>query len=298
VIALAMHGQIEVTPLWSSSAAWFCLMLGAAGVRSPTSKPSSRGLSIIAPGALAGAAAVLAWLGIAPVSRWELALGSAAAEMRPLADIRTRLRDLEPGPSEKAAKLLGDLARLTDSPPPESPQELERALAILTIKATTAAAPLLERAASLAPRHFETTESLVRLLSERAAMAALAGQGALRDSSIIESEVHARRFADRHPTSSALGLLGNVEAARHDWSGDPKLLDAAIEAWTAGARLDPHGLSLPLQVFRTLERAGRKDEARTWALRLLELDKLQRLDELKRLSPEDLAAVNQAAGRN
>jgi hypothetical protein len=304
-LVVAMHGQVEVTPLWDSSAAWVCLVLGAAGVSgggvvmSGVQRRSTR--SLLAPGILVAAAAAAAWLGVARASEWESVLQEGAERMHPMADIRARLGELgagRAGESDSMPQLLEDLARSADTQVPASAAEMDRAMALLAFKCATNAAPFLERASRLAPRHFATCETWVRVLMEGALAADASGRPGDASRLAKEALVQAREFAQRRPTSSSLGLVGNVESSLFSLTKEQSHLDGAVSAWEAGARLDPHGLSLPLQVLRALVAADRREAAKVVARRLIDLDSLQRLDELKRLSPVDKAMVDRVLAGN
>jgi hypothetical protein len=296
----ALHGQIEVTPLWDSSAAWMCLMLAAAGAGSHGAV-TRVGRAMVAPGLLVAAAVGTAWMGVVPTTRWEVSLHAGADEMRPMAEMRARLGEIaagRAGDTDSMPRLLQDLARLTDTQTPASAEEMDRAMARLAFKCASHAEPFLERASAIAPRDFQTNETWVRTLMEGAVAADASGQSGAAVSAAAEARRHANEFAHRCPSSSSYGLLGNVESAMYSLTKDPAHLDEAIRAWEAGARFDPYGLSLPLQAFRALVSVNRKDEASVLARRLRELDALQRLDPLKQLNDADRAVVERFAGEN
>ncbi len=298
-LVAAVHGQIEVTPLWDSSAAWMCMVLGAAGAGGVI--PARRAnRAMVAPGLLVGAAVGVAWLGVAPTSLWQLALSEAADQMRPMAEFRTRLDEVTSGrkvwmPGDSMPNIASDLARATGTAPATNDGELNRALVQLSFRVTSEASSSLYRAVELAQGHFATREALIRVLMERSAAASAMGLAAESETAAQAALNQATELVRRRPSASSWGLLGNIEAAEHAATRDPRHLDRAIEAWEAGAKLDPHGLSLPLQAFKAMIAAGRMEAAREVAKTLLRLDSLQRLDELKRLSPADRAAVESSA---
>lgn len=299
-MAAALHGQIEVTPIWYGSAGWIALVLGAcsAGVR-PGLIVARRAPALAAPASMIAVAACLAWFGVAPMTRWETALRDASDRMRPLAEITERLTELRSGrPPSRAgdsmSKVLEELGAMTESLPPATPQELQRGMDVLSMKCGKAACELLERAAAMAPHHFATTEAWCRQLMLVSAAEASLGKSAPAQDDAARAAELARRFAGAHRTSSAFGLLGNVEASRYDFSRDPRHLTQAVAAWTQAVTLDPHGTTFPLRIFRALIAAGRTTEARLWAAMLVELDQLQRLDPLKRLSDDEMSAVKAA----
>jgi hypothetical protein len=244
---------------------------------------------------MAIAAGVIAWFGVAPVTKWEGLLRDAAERMRPLAEMNTRLIELSSGRTsggkDSPARIGEDLAALTGSLPPTTPEEFRRCMAQLSVKCGRGASELLEAATVRMPRHFATTEALCRQLLQVAVEEASLGKGAAAEEDSLRAEELAGRFAATRPNSSALGLLGNVQSGRFEFAHNPKSLNDAIASWSRAAALDPYGTTFPLRMFRTLTAAGRMDEARIWAEKLLHLDLLQRLDPLKRLTPEEIAAV-------
>ena len=72
MLAASLHCQIEVTPIWTGSVGWICLMLGAAGAERSGARSlvRSRSFGVIAPAGVLAAAALLAWLGVAPTAQW------------------------------------------------------------------------------------------------------------------------------------------------------------------------------------------------------------------------------------
>lgn len=290
----AVHGQIDVTPVWDSSAAWMCLMLAAAGAG--TDAPSSRSPGRVIPAALLVVASIgAAWLLVLPASRWESALADASAAMRPMAEIRSALQQEGADGPERAQQAIAELSRLTSLPPPRNESELNRAFAVLSYRLGLAATPALDRAVALAPSHIGTREALIRVLIARAFAARESGpaEEVLATARIAESE--ARELVRIHPSASTWGLLGNVHSSLYELTRDRRHLDKAVDAWATGADLDPHGLALRLQQFHALQSDGRTHDAAVLARRLLELDELQRLDPIKRLLPEDRAAIEKAS---
>lgn len=299
VLTAAIHCQIEVTPIWSGSACWIAIVLGAAGAGA--ARPSVRrheDAGLIAPVFAIGLSGVIAWLGVVPVSRWEAALSQAADHMRPMAEIKMRLSKLSTTrPEGDSMDLLArDLAELTQSPPPVSSEELQRSMARLTMKTCSGAAVALNHAEQLAPRHFTTVETLCRLLMEQAAAESALGRGAQASALEDQALEVAHAFAARRPGPAIFGLIGNIQASRFEFNHERGALAGAVIAWTRASQLDPYGTSFPLRTFRLLESSGRTEEAVPWAIRLLELNDLQRLDPLKKLSDDELAAVRRVLG--
>ncbi|MBX3375430.1 MAG: O-antigen ligase family protein [Phycisphaeraceae bacterium] len=291
-LVVAVHGQVEVTPVFDSSAAWVCVLLGAVSApRRSESGGSAGGRGLLATAVLVAASIVVAWFGVVPASRWESSLADAAASMRPMAQIRTVLtEERDPAHIEST---MAELARMTGLPPPRSEAEFQTAMARLAHWCASEAMPHLERAVREAPGHLGTREAMVRVLMEGAGTAEVAGRPDVKEPSMKRALMHARELVQRRPSASTWGLVANVEVTFWRATGDSSHLDAAVEAWERGARLDPYGLSMPLQQFRAMVSAGRP--VGELARKLLQLDALQRLDPIRGLSPADRAVVERAA---
>jgi hypothetical protein len=210
--------------------------------------------------------------------------------------MRMRLTELASGKrltreDDTGPKISQDLGALTDSLPPTTHAELQRAMTMLDVKCSRAATVALETAVRRAPRHLGTTESLCRVLMEAAAGESALGHASKAEELAVLASQAAQEFGDRKLTSGILSLLGNIEAGRFDLTHDAAHLNAAIAAWTRGAALDPYGTTLPLRIFNMLVSNGKTAEAGPWATKLIELDNLQRLDPLKRLTDEEMAAL-------
>lgn len=301
-LAAAAHSQIEVTPVWSGSTCWIALMLAAAGAPTgPPRKPRREDAGLIAPVFAIALAGVLAWLGLTRVSGWEGSLGEASEHMRPLAEVRTRWLNIQSAAllqGDSKERLASDLGKLTNSSEPRSDQEVEGALTRLAMKACAEAADSLNAAVVLAPRHFATTEALCRVLMEKAGAESVLGQDALFAASEARALDAAQTLANRRPTASVFGLIGNIHAAKFDAHRDPAALAAAVSAWNQAAKLDPYGTSFPLRIFRQLVEAGKARDARPYATKLLELNELLSLDPLKKLSDDELKSIRKVLAEN
>ncbi len=299
-LAAAAHCQIEVTPVWSGSTCWIALILAAAGApTAPPRKPRREDAGLIAPVFAIGLAGVIAWLGLTRVSSWEVSLGEASEHLRPLAEVRTRWLSIQSAAlleGDSKGRLAQDLGKLTNSPEPRSDQEVEGALTKLAMKACGAAAESLSFAVVSAPRHFPTTEALCRVLMEKAGSESALGQGAQAAATETRALDVAISLANRRPTASVFGLIGNIHAAKFEASHDPAALAAAVAAWNQASTRDPYGTSFPLRIFRQLVEAGRFSEARPYATKLLEMNELLKLDPLKKLSEEELKSIRRVLG--
>ena len=154
------------------------------------------------------------------------------------------------------------------------------------------AAEKLAQAMNAAPRHLPTVEAYCRTrMMQGAALIRLVDS---KGTTALEDAVAAAQKQCQWHSAGAFSLLANTWSTRADLTGQAELKTHAIEAWTEAAKLDPYGLTFPFRIFETELALGHAEAARKWAARLVELDKLQRLDELKRLSPEQRSEVEAA----
>ena len=92
--------------------------------------------------------------------------------------------------------------------------------------------------------------------------------------------------------ASELAWLALVYETRFEAIGrnanDTSDLAAAAVALEQGTKLDPYGIEQPRRLMQLYARLGQPETARMWAKKVLELDKLKRLDrEVQGLSEED-----------
>ncbi len=295
-IVVAAHAQIEMTPIQPACAPWFMLMLGAAAASHPNGAAggASRKLQLMAPAVLGLGALAAAAIVLPPVLAWERELGRAAELVRPIAEIRARLRALpQTGPAgqDSIAQIAADLGSLTSLPPPANDAELAGALTRLTTTRMQSAVPLLRDAADRLS-HEGTREALSRLHLGLASALAEAGDlpGASQEGEAAERI--ALDAANRHVGHApAFGWLGTVRTTRAALERNREHLARAVEAWQHAAALDPHGMTFPHQVFKALVSLGRVADARQWARRVLEANERLRLDPLMQLTDKEREAV-------
>jgi hypothetical protein len=289
-LVIAVHGQIEVTPVWNGSTCLVMTVIAAAGARR-----GARGRGA-APAAMVILSAI-AWAALVGPRTlgWEHALDRAAAELAPYADLAQRLsalQDPKNKPEESVADIARDVGRAAGVPAPGDATALTHDMDQLLAATSGAAAGWLAKAMEIAPHHLPTVEAYCRMrMAEGAAMARLGASGAQAafDQALAAAE------AQTHWTSAgAFGLLANVWSGTAEVLRRPELMDKAVDAWTKAAALDPYGLSFPYRAFEVELAQGHAEAARRWAGELLRLDTLQRLDELKQLTPDQRGKVQQA----
>lgn len=302
-LTLAVHGQIEVTPVWPGSAALLMVILAGAGAGGVPARTPRSWTGTAA--AMAVLAAGIAWAAVhvSPVVRWQRELTAAAAAVEPVMDINFRLQELErsgvAGSAQRSifSGIMADLGAAVGHPIPADQAGFERAMDEFMALRAPGAIDHLAAAASGRLRHFPTVEALARLTLTMAGTYRVLG--ATEQAAAMESTAEAigkEVAAWRPATAGAAGLEGNIQAALAELRGDRARLDAAIAAWERAAALDPYGLSFPLRIFSAHLESGDKAQARRWAARLLELNNLQRLDEVRQLSDEDRARAERALG--
>lgn len=300
-LALAVHAQIEVTPIWPGSAplAWLLLALGAAlSTTSTTTKPAPTRLSLIV-AALIACAALLSRTLVPATLAWERALAHAAQETAPLRKIWTRLDELQasggsPRSGDTMARIAADLGDAINQFPPTNDASFQRAMNELTARVAAAARPAMERAIGLQPLHLRTRESASRLAMAEAGALSMLGRAADARSAADTAE----RMLTRDPRSRDFGwdtTHANLLLARAELESRPELARNALELLIQDAAGDPHGTHLPVRIATLAQRLGQTDIAATWARAALDRDELQRLDPLRRLSESDRARLTAIA---
>jgi hypothetical protein len=285
-LTLAVHGQIEVTPVWAGSACLCAVLIAAGGAG--VSPPAGKGRGRLIGSLLIGVAAVWTVFAAASVVRWEHALSAAATEVRPLAEVSERIANLaSPALSrgDSMPRIAADVASLAGGPVPTDAQSFRVVMARLTAQRCDAAAKLLAESTN---DHAATLEAASRMWLMAAASHHELGEPMQAP---LDAAAAAIDIALRSPTAAVHGMAANVLSARADLEGRPELAAKAIEHWTAAAALDPYGLTFPFRLFRAEVARGNTQGAKRWAQRLLDLNPLQRLDPLKHLTAKDLEEV-------
>jgi tetratricopeptide (TPR) repeat protein len=291
-IVLAVHAQIEITPIWQGSAGLFMILIAAAAA-SGSARARSAALARLGGILVLITAAVWAWVGLAPLARWQGSLEAAAARLAPVANITTRLAALQqPTATESIRDIAQDVAALAGTPVPTSQREFELARAKLVSIRVEQAAQILQTAAAVAPTHIPTIEKLTGLyLGIASAQVTLGETGAAPATS---AERTAQGLADRLPTASAYSLLASTLTARHELDSNPEHLKAAAEALEKADQGDPYGLPFPVRLVRVYTALGDRPKAAQWAKVALDRDRLQRLDPIRGLSDPERKMIEAA----
>jgi hypothetical protein len=309
-VALAAHAQIEVTPVMPAACAWFMLVFGALSAPAapeqvtadrPAHKPSRPSPTLIAalPASLALAAVTLTLAALIPTRRWESRLNSAAEVLRDATRFRERISALDPGDpgyADGLQAIAADLSVAVGRTVNRDRGEVTHAFREFQLASAGAAADHLLEASRAWPTHAETLRAASKLDLQIADTLRLHTDdvGALRHAERAEKlAVEAAALPRGAAASNA--WLATVRAARAQTFSDREALQRAVLAWESAARLDPRGLSAPIQLAQSYARLEKPDQARLWALRALDLDRFTRLDPLKGLSQSQRAVLQELA---
>ena len=247
-IALAAHGQIEMTGVFAGSAALAALTLGlAASPGIPAGRESGRVSGRLAWATLGACPLVAGVLGAGAIraGAWELGLERAAAVCR--ADAAREAVDAE---------------------------TMRRAAAEL------------ERAASDRWVGPETASRAARLWAFASRLEARSGPAGVDPArSDLDASVEALRGVVEAWPGRAVGwsLLGRALWERGRTFDRAEDLDEAIEATAEASALSPWSLVAPSRLALWNSELGRADDAGRWAARALRVDESLRLDPLVRL---------------
>lgn len=286
-----LHGQLDLTPVWSVSApAWGVLIGGGIGaVRVGSPDRVARWIGVTA---LVGVAGVLG-LRLGGLAAWESGLHRAAEWPRLIATARMDL---------SLAEETEDQARITELAervggwmggvrlPPRA-DAIRAGLDRATMGTQETTLDGLRAAVAARPGHIGTRSALGRVLVTIAA----------RDQS-ASAWREARHIAElgtqvRPRDPGAWSWLGAVleQGAHIEPANGASWLGLAAETWAEGDRLTPHAPASAARIAEALDRAGRTEEAATWAVRALgrddglDLDPRRRLSSARRLALEVIA---------
>jgi hypothetical protein len=304
VVALAAHAQIEVSPVWPSSAPLFMLIIAAVGSSAPRRNAPIRATgqhwSAWLPAAAATVTcAILCVLAIPAVARWQSALSRAAHLVEPVADFRTRLSSLAApatgdAGAESPSQLAADLARAVGHPVATTPQAVNTALAEFTALLAPQATEALLAAGATFPTHAKTAEAASRLCLQTAQAQAELGHAALAAALARQAWDIAERASRSCPArSSPLAWLATVGSSWYDLDHDAAHVAGASAALERALPMDPYGLGIPRRLLATYRTLGDGPQIRRAARLVLEADQRLYLDTLRQLT----AAQRQEAQR-
>ncbi|MGH7131799.1 MAG: O-antigen ligase family protein [Phycisphaerales bacterium] len=319
-IAMAVHGQIEVTGSFPQSAGLFMAIgaLAASGFANgparhepgqshvPPIRSASGELGTLTANVfgmlLLASVCLLGWVGVWPAFRWEAGLRRAALAVRPIGEVSQMLSSAsaptspayQPDAIQQSARTLGEALGRDVSATPES---INRAFQELFPRAVKEAATEMGALDELDWRTLRETMRLALLLWDSPDPAMRTWAGDLFGRSLMGS-IMGRKIGRSSPNEAArnaAAIAGFEEMARRT-SDHP---DASKE-WVRIANhynelapsLDPYNLPLAVRVLRFNQRHGESSAVVTSARRVLELDDLQRLDRSVRgLTPAERREV-------
>lgn len=288
-LVVLAHTQIETTLVSPGAAPAAGLMLGLAAL--PPTRPRCPRANPLAGAAVAAVALVAGLAALPAIWGWSRQLDRATEAVRPIGEALSSLESALPGAQEQA-DAVAQVAALAGVGMPRQGADLEQAVLVAKRRAALEAMPALVAAVQERPADVRTREAAVRLL---AALAGPLGDRAEAKQHAREALAIAREAVVHAPQSAgAWGLLCNTHVALLGLIPEASL-DEAIDACAQATALDPHGLNYALKLVDLLVRAGRVEEARAWAGRVLEINGQLRLDPLRQLSDVERARLEELA---
>lgn len=287
-----VHGQLDVTPVWTVSAPLWGLLVGVliGAIPGRADRPAGR-----MPGWQLAAAAMVLLGGVLgarlpTLVQWERGLDRAAAWPRMIATARLDLAIAsDPADPTRLRALAERLSGWIGRPVPGSVGPIRAALEETVMRSQEDAVGGLIGALTARPRHTGTRIALGRVLLTIASRDRGRGSGVWADGaawrqavSLAEEGVVVR--PDDPSTWSWLGTVWEQGAALEPDLGVERLGRAA-GVWAEGDRLTPHAPASAARIAEALDRAGRTAEAAEWAARALARDDWLVLDPRRRLNP-------------
>ncbi len=326
---LGLHGQIEMTPIWTGAGAWFMGIIGlAAASREPKTDSSSEyGREIAAAAArpapgpmvhVAGAAGLMA-VGACIVgagsmypdlAAWQALLERSAQR----ALVITRARDeigqvMRSGvsPAERSAAITGILQSsglLDGGAEPGKEPSLDRLLEDRSFEAWNLSLTDLLVASSIIPSHAPTHRAASQLalrLVEAAKGRSPEDHAKHVRTSLEEAQAAAGCGRQR---STSLGWLATVRVGLNERgtaepeaeSQGPGSLERARAALEQAVTLDPYNYHHSQSLARLEQQLGRPREAAAWARKALEQEQLGKLDPLTMMDEASRREMARLAG--
>lgn len=293
---LAIHSMIEVSAVWMVSGMLVALVVGSAATQSAPCR--SRISNTIALAAMIGIGFVFA-IQLAQMGRWQMELDLAAEPAREIAQIRSKIDELEFSTDsfEHKEQISRDLEYLTGQRAGNSIDQMISILNNAELGARNQASIHLMNAVELRPMHLPTRVAASEQLLWQASVLG----------SMNQSE-QAQVLWDRAVTvlengvwdssgSSGLVWLGSVLHGRAtQFPQDPDRVSWLMEAnrcLIEGLARSPHNPQLALRLMDLSQELGDESASIEWANRAIELHELTRLDPLRGLNETDLIRVKE-----
>lgn len=246
-VAIAIHGQIEMTFFEPGSVVWMMCVLGLAGAvagREGTGARAGRASAVAGAALCGGLLTAALWLATSPAYE----AGRAREEMVLAA---SRLHPPAPTPEERVA------------------QRENAALHLVYVHDDRV------------PTDARVLEAAVRQLLVAAELAA----GARRPELVEGAVALAERAVTEHGTATSCLLASEAHRLAALSTGDPAHWEAAIGHARHLTAIDPHGISSWKRLGDLLWESGRRDEAAAAYARALLNDRNFELDPLEQLPP-------------
>lgn len=257
-VVLSTHAMIEVSGVFTGSAAWVLACIALAGGPAPSSIASR-----VTPWVAASVALVVGLL----VAAGSVAACSYEGALHRSASMASQVASQRRAPT--ADEMRAVLSTLSEAPGAFDillPSDWQRQQVLTALKWRLA---LMEPAASM------------RSMSERL------------DAALEGAQAHAETVAPR--SAGAWTRYARVLDARDQALQQDSSREERIRAWGYAERLDPFGLTPPTQLARLHAQAGQREDAARWARRVLELNALLRLDPLKQLTEPEREEIKALA---
>lgn len=298
-----VHGQLDVTPVWTVSApAWGVLVgmgIGALGFAVGGGGQAARRPwgGAVGAGVLSVVAMVL--VGRLPVmARWERGLIDAAAWPRLIALARVDLSVAEGGADPARMQAVAErVGGWLGGRVPAEAGTVGAAINEAALRAQESALPGLESATEARPGHVGTRTAWTRVLVTIAMRDRVSHPERAAGVFARAVEVAEEGARERPQDPGAWSWLGAVleQGAALDPARSGAWLARAGEAWMKGDPLTPHAPASAARIAEALARAGRADEAGAWATRALGRDDALDMDPRRRLSAARRAGLEAIA---
>lgn len=288
-----LHGQLDVTPVWTVSAPAWGVLVGMAIGALGNGAAAGRWVGRRGWGPLVGAAAMLVVAGmlgsrLPVIARWERGLIDAAAWPRLVAEARVELSVAREGPDPvrmgAVAERVGGWLGGRVAPNAES---VGAAIDAAAMRSQDSALAGLDAATAARPGHVGTRSAWTRVLVTIA----------MRDREVTPDRAAAVFRRAVGIEEQGVGLMP-MDPGAWSWLGAVLEQGAAFEpgraaywhgragdAWITGDPLTPHAPASAARIAEALWAAGRGEEAGAWAVRALGRDDALDMDPRRRLNP-------------
>lgn len=298
---LVLHAQVEMTPVWIGSGAWFMAIIGlAASTGSTPQKPTTasevpeRTASLQIASRVAVLSLVAACL-FAMVARagilfnWTSLLHRSAERVlgvtRLFSEIDRSLTLREPADRDQSIRdALTRHGLSSETPFPDRGLSLDDTLRERCLDAWERSLADLLVASSILQRHGPTRRAASSLAIR---LAEIAPEGSQQER-FIRVALDEADAAATAPRQRAVGLAWAATArlalAERGLIGPQRAVNhAAIDLLAMASAADPFNHQHPARIARLMAAEGREQEARSWADRALQLDRAASLDPLRRM---------------